>query len=258
MPIRRGIVTGVETLVAGLRSWPVTVQALTESVGDTGFPIETWVTLGTLMMSRQDLAGDERFTAGQNSAQVDTMWGVPYTTELDPHLIDVQKARRLVHEDRSYDIVLATMIGHRQGIEVMTLSGSPVDGVVVAGGSLVIGNASVVFPLGGSRQTSLIGTAYQDAIDYIDFEVTSGDYTGFAYTAEIDLLTTDAGTSITPKIVVAGGSDLVVGTPSTSTTWVRQSLAFTPVVGTRYRLQLLKGDDAANAYGIGFVQRTIA
>jgi hypothetical protein len=120
----------------------------------------------------------------------------------------------------------------------------------------LIADAHAVFPLGGSRQTSVIKNTYQDAIDYIDFEVTSAAYAGFTYTAEIDVITADAGTSITPKIIEVGGPDAVIGSTSTSTTWARQSLSFTPTVGKRYRLQLIKGNDSANAYGIGFIQRT--
>lgn len=117
--------------------------------------------------------------------------------------------------------------------------------------------AHAVFPLGGSRQTSLIGTSYQDAIDYIDFEVTDANYAGFTYAAEVDVLTADAGTSVTAKIRnVTDGTDAVVGAASTATSWTRQTLSFTPTVGKRYRLQLIKGNDSANAYGIGFIERT--
>lgn len=113
-------------------------------------------------------------------------------------------------------------------------------------------------PLGGSRQTSVIGTTgYQDAYDYLDFEITTTNYSGLSYTAEVDVRTDSTGVSITPRIYnVTDSTTLATGSANTATSWARDSFAFTPTVAKRYRLQFIKGSSTANAYGIGFVQRT--
>ncbi|MDH5244809.1 MAG: head-tail adaptor protein [Betaproteobacteria bacterium] len=100
----------------------MTVQALTESVGASGFPVETWATLRTEWMGKQDVRGRERLVNGQNAAAFDCRWDVGYSPALDPETVDVTKTRRLVYQGRVYDIVAAVMLGRRDGIELMTLA----------------------------------------------------------------------------------------------------------------------------------------
>jgi len=108
---------------SGLRDRIVTVQYLTESRGGSGAPIEDWSTLTTVMAQKLDLSQRERFVAQQNSAPADTRWSLPYSADYDPELVDVAKTRRLTYRGRAYDIVSALMIGRREGVELVTLSG---------------------------------------------------------------------------------------------------------------------------------------
>lgn len=116
------------------------------------------------------------------------------------------------------------------------------------------------FPLGGSRAISIIGTVYQNASDYLDFLIPDIKYDGFVWTARVECMTADAGTSITPKIrrISGGGADAVVGTASVSLTWEKQALVWTPSIGQIYRLQFIKENDDASAWGIGHLERTVA
>lgn len=108
---------------AGERDRAVTVQQITESTGSSGFPVDTWSTLvSPYWCSKQDIGGRERFTASQLSSQYDTRWEGPYLASLDPELVDVTKERRLVYQGRVHDIVFASQIGRREGIEFLTLS----------------------------------------------------------------------------------------------------------------------------------------
>lgn len=107
---------------SGKRDRLVTIQSMASSVGGSGFPVETWTDLSTVWAHRMDSRGTERFRADQLSAPFDTRWEVPYSEEWDPELVEVPKARRLVHEGRAHDIVWAEQLGRRQGIALMTLA----------------------------------------------------------------------------------------------------------------------------------------
>lgn len=110
------------TVDAGERDRVVTLQQLTESVGGSRFPVESWSTLATVYARREDISGRERMVMDQSSAPFDCRWEIPYRTDMDPDEIDVPKKRRLVYKGRSYDIVAAAMIGRYDGIELTTLS----------------------------------------------------------------------------------------------------------------------------------------
>lgn len=113
-------------------------------------------------------------------------------------------------------------------------------------------------PLGGSRIVAIAGTGYKDAIDYLNFYLPDAKYSGFVYTAIVDLLCINAATTIAPKIRnITDGTDAVIGSASSSTTWTEQSLTWTPTVGKQYRLQLLKSDDVYECFGIGYVRITV-
>lgn len=107
---------------AGKRDRRVTIQAMAPSVGGSGFPVETWTDLSTVWASRRDTRGTERFRADQLAAPFDTRWEVPYAAEWDPELVDVAKARRIVHEGRNHDVVWGEQIGRKQGVALMTLA----------------------------------------------------------------------------------------------------------------------------------------
>lgn len=122
---------------------------------------------------------------------------------------------------------------------------------------LVVGSGP--WPLGGSRQISvpLVASA-QDAIDYFDFYLSSIP-ADCVFTLQVELRSSNAGTSVTPKLRnITDASDVVL-TPAavacSATTWggvnSYQSFTFTPVAAKRYRLQLIASNVTDPVYGIG-------
>lgn len=113
---------GAVPMEPGQRNKPTTLEQKTDSVGSTGFPVETWTTLATpVWMFREDVKGDERFTADRLSAAGHVRWEMAYRADMDPDILDVPNLRRLVYQGRYYDIVAASQIGSKEGIELMTL-----------------------------------------------------------------------------------------------------------------------------------------
>lgn len=112
---------------AGERDRFVMIQALTESEGTSGFPVETFTDFVEEWMAKADLSGMERFRADQLSTRYDTRWEMPYTADMDPETVDVAKTRRLKYQGRYYDIVSASMRGRYEAIELLTLSAGRVD-----------------------------------------------------------------------------------------------------------------------------------
>jgi head-tail adaptor len=108
---------------SGERDRAVTVQRLTSTKGPSGFPVETWTTLlSPYWVKKMDASSRERFANGQLSASFDTRWEGSYHPDIDPETVDVAKTRRLVYQGRTHDIVSATMIGMREGVELLTLA----------------------------------------------------------------------------------------------------------------------------------------
>lgn len=109
----------------GERDWTVTIEQLTQpdQADDSGAPEENWTTLVTMPAAKYDVRGMERFTAQQLSASYDTRWEINYRLDMDPELVtNLPKVRRIVHRGRVHDIVAASMIGRREGVELMTLA----------------------------------------------------------------------------------------------------------------------------------------
>ncbi len=119
-----------DRLQAGRRDRLVTIEqrSAADAVdADSGEPIETWTTLVSDMpASKTDMSGWERFRSDQQSARLDQRWEINYRADMDPELIDVPKVRRLVYQDRTIEIVMASVIGRRRGIELLTLASSAV------------------------------------------------------------------------------------------------------------------------------------
>ena len=113
---------------SGERDRLITIQKLTQpdNAGSSGFPVETWTTLGTMMASFVPMGGRERFSVDQLSAPFDTQWQIPYRSDMDPDLVQVPKLRRLVYNGRVHDIVSAAVVGRRRTVELNTLSGGQV------------------------------------------------------------------------------------------------------------------------------------
>lgn len=110
---------------SGTRDRWITIQWLTESVGASKYPVESWATLTEVWASKKDIRGVERFvfSADQQSAPYDTQWEIPYRPDMDPELVNVPKARRLVVKGRVHDIVDASEIERKRGVLLMTVAG---------------------------------------------------------------------------------------------------------------------------------------
>lgn len=113
----------------GERDYIITIEQVTDSVdGSSGEPLETWTTLeanmpaGKYDLQGYDLQGYERQQVNQLSARYDTRWEINYRLDMDPDLVDVPKTRRIVCRGRTHDIVAASMIGRREGIELQTIA----------------------------------------------------------------------------------------------------------------------------------------
>lgn len=117
-----------DSLRSSNRDRPVRVEQRPsgDTVDGSGFPTdngEGWTILSDPeWMHKRDLGGTERFHAHQASSPADTAWTMSYRSDMDPDLVDVPKLRRLVYQGRTYDIVAASQIGLREGVELMTLA----------------------------------------------------------------------------------------------------------------------------------------
>jgi head-tail adaptor len=116
----------------GHRDRTITIQQrnATDAVDSEGAPTPDtagWTTLvANMPAAKQDIQGRERFVSNEESARFDTRWEINYRVDMDPELVDVPKLRRIVHNGRTYDIVAASEIGRREGLELLTLAGSKV------------------------------------------------------------------------------------------------------------------------------------
>lgn len=106
----------------GERDRRVVIQQMTDSSATSGFPVEAPTTLATVWMRMLDVSGLERYTAQQLSGYSVTQWEMGYRSDMDPELVNVVKTRQLLYQGRTYDITAASMIGRREGIELITLA----------------------------------------------------------------------------------------------------------------------------------------
>lgn len=106
----------------GQRDRLIELQQLLQSTAASRLPVEAWTTLDAVFAKRTDLTGREQFQFAQVSASADTRWEIGYRGDMDPELVNVPKLRRVSYQGRAYDIVSASMIGRRAGIELITLS----------------------------------------------------------------------------------------------------------------------------------------
>lgn len=97
-------------------------DALANSEDASGFPVERWIPLDIVWLQRMTTTGAEKFRAAQLSAAIETRWQLHWRDDMDPDAIDVPKKRRLVFQDRIYDITAAAEIGRQEGIELTTLA----------------------------------------------------------------------------------------------------------------------------------------
>lgn len=112
---------------AGQRDRMVTIEALTEVRAPGGIVTQAWSALATIPMAfEQPSEGRlaERFAAGQLTSAFDATWDLAYRTDMDPEVIDLPKARRLVFRGRTYDITSAEHEGRRRSILLRTRASS--------------------------------------------------------------------------------------------------------------------------------------
>lgn len=109
-------------LDAGAMDREVTIQQLTESDGSSGYPVESWTTLGIEYMAKVQATGFERFGSSQLSAPATVRWRMYYRADMDPDSVDVAKKRRLLYQGRIYDITSAVEVGRQDGLELITLA----------------------------------------------------------------------------------------------------------------------------------------
>lgn len=109
----------------GERDRRVVIQQLTQGLGATSrMPTETASTLATVWMRVLDLKASERVTAAQTAARADVQFEMGYRGDMDPELVDVPALRRLVYQGRTFDITSASLIGRREGIELLAIAQS--------------------------------------------------------------------------------------------------------------------------------------
>lgn len=123
---KRNLMNGAAVpMESGERNKAVKIQQLTEDTAESQFPKESWTTLANpVWMRRMTMKASERFAAGMETGADTVQWEMGYRPDMDPELVDVVKKRRLSYQGRTYDIVSASLIGQREGVELMTLSGS--------------------------------------------------------------------------------------------------------------------------------------
>lgn len=119
----RPVLSPRSRLSAGQRDHEVLIQQLASSKGGSGYPVETWTTLVALeWMARTEQRANERFAATQQTASSETQWEMSYRADMDPDLLNVPKTRRLVYQGRIFNIVAATVIDAKRGIELQTVA----------------------------------------------------------------------------------------------------------------------------------------
>lgn len=110
------------TAPVGQRRRLVTIEQMTESVGDSGRPVETWTPLTQAWMQRLDGSGQEAFHVEGLTSTYDTTWVLPYQADMDPEALNVPKYRRLSYAGRTYDIVSARPVGVNLQIALLTIA----------------------------------------------------------------------------------------------------------------------------------------
>jgi head-tail adaptor len=123
MSVAQQVLVGKPRTASGLRDKLVTIQQA-KSKGPSGFPVETWTTLRTAYMNRQDVRADERYAANQLSAAMETQWHSDYASDIDPEIVNVPAKRRIVYGGRTFDVLAATILGNKEGVEFITLAKS--------------------------------------------------------------------------------------------------------------------------------------
>lgn len=106
--------------------------------------------------------------------------------------------------------------------------------------------------LGGSRLSGVVHSTWTPVREHREWRCQAdGDYTAF-----IEVWTSNAATSVTPRVYDITAS-AVAGSPgssSSSTTAAKQSIVFSALAGHDYRLELLPGNSSNDVFGLGKVR----
>lgn len=114
---------GATPMEPGERDRAVAIYQLVESRASSGMPKESWTVLVSRVWMRiLDEKGTERFTGEQLAPKLETQFEMGYRSDMDPETVNVPKRRRLSYQGRIYDITSASMIGRREGIEMLTIA----------------------------------------------------------------------------------------------------------------------------------------
>lgn len=110
-----------QALPTGKRDRQVRIEQRASSAGRSGYPVEAWTPLIEVWMARRIDWGTEREVGAQLAAQQSVTWEMPFLDSMDPAVVNVPAARRLVYRSRVYDIVAAQEVGRREAIRLLTL-----------------------------------------------------------------------------------------------------------------------------------------
>jgi head-tail adaptor len=116
----RGRPPFVTPMEPGERNRYVTIQQATDTTGATGYPTETWTLLATFFAARYDQTGLERWKAEQEEGTQIVRWELPFVASMDPESVNVVKNRRVIYNGMVFDILASSLIGMREGIELIT------------------------------------------------------------------------------------------------------------------------------------------
>ena len=110
----------------GQRRRLVTIQALTDSKGPSGRPVESWADLTRAWMQREEVSlgpdQSEHFSMNKLVSRSDVLWRMDAQASMDPESVNVTKTRRLVYSGRVYDIVRAVPGKVPRTIELTTMA----------------------------------------------------------------------------------------------------------------------------------------
>jgi hypothetical protein len=111
--------------------------------------------------------------------------------------------------------------------------------------------------LGGSRENPVQGSGSLDPYDYRQVELVSTNLSGLSIRARCNTKTSNAGTSVQPKIRrTTDAADHVTGTSHTGTSFAEELLTMTPLTsGTKvYQLMLVTNNATNPVYGFGHIE----
>ena len=99
-------------MLAGKMDQRITLKSLTNETDALGAVIETWATLDTVWAEAKDLTGREFVAAAQVNAEVSARFRIRYRTDVTPEM-------RIGWSGREYDIKSISMLGRKDGLEIM-------------------------------------------------------------------------------------------------------------------------------------------